>query len=245
MQQVQTQQQMTYTLEVFEGPLDLLLHLIEQHKIEITDIPIALLLEQYMATVEQYREIDLENLSEFLLMASRLLYIKSRVLLPREEDEEDPRDELVSMLADYVRYKELADELEDRFDRNGRRCFSKPREQFELSRPELRRQEVSSLLEAYRGVFRNSLRRIPPPIENFTGIIVHTTTSVATKVFGILRRLLKEGRLQLRELLLRQTSRSDIVACFMAVLEMSRQEQVVLSGDLEDVELTLQRRRAS
>ena len=239
------QEPLTYTLEVFEGPLDLLLHLIEQHKIDITDIPIALLLGQYMAAVEHYREIDLENLSEFLLMASRLLYIKSRVLLPREEDEEDPRDELVSMLADYVRYKELAGELDARFDQYGRRSYPKPREDFELSRPELRQQELGSLMEAYRGIFRNNLRRIPPPLENFAGIIVHTTASVTSKVFGILRRLLAEGRLRLQELLLTQSNRSDLVACFMAVLELTRQEQVHLSGELEDVELILHRRRAS
>ena len=142
-------QPLTYTLEGYEGPLDLLLHLIEQHKIDIKDIPIALLLEQYMAAIDASPAIDPDNMSEFLLMATRLVYIKSRMLLPAEEGEEDPRTELVSMLADYLRYKELAGELEGRYEEYGRRLFPKPQEPLEQEPPTLRTQPLSSLMAAH------------------------------------------------------------------------------------------------
>ena len=117
---------MTYTLDMFEGPLDLLLHLIEQHKLDIRDIPIALLLEQYLAALDKQGTVDPDSMSEFLMMATKLIYIKSRMLLPMEEGEEDPRAELVSMLADYLHYKELAGELGGRYEQYGRRLFVRP-----------------------------------------------------------------------------------------------------------------------
>ncbi|NLT57620.1 MAG: segregation/condensation protein A [Clostridiales bacterium] len=234
-------QPMTYTLEVFEGPLDLLLHLIERNKLEVADIPVALLLEQYLAVVEQYREIDLDNLSEFLLMASQLLYIKSKLLLPREEGEEDPRDELRSMLEDYLRYRELADELERRFEQNGRRSFVKPREDFAESRPVLKPHSPDKLLSAYRAVFTGSLRRTPPPIAHFKGILTHSTVSVASKVFALSRRLLERRRLPMRQLFLAQPSRADIVACLMALLELLRLDRVQLLGEGDDLEVALQK----
>ena len=160
-------QQMTYTLDMFEGPLDLLLHLIEQHKLDIRDIPIALLLEQYLAALDKQGTVDPDSMSEFLMMATKLIYIKSRMLLPMEEGEEDPRAELVSMLADYLHYKELAGELGGRYEQYGRRLFVRPQEQMGQQPPELRQQPLPTLLEAYKAVFRSSLRRVPPPIESF------------------------------------------------------------------------------
>ena len=108
----------TYKLEHFEGPLDLLLHLIEKNKIDIYDIPIADITAQYLEYVRQMEREDLNIVSEFLVMAATLLDIKARMLLPREVDEEgeeiDPRAELVERLLEYKRYKLLADELADR-----------------------------------------------------------------------------------------------------------------------------------
>ena len=234
-------QPLTYTLEGYEGPLDLLLHLIEQHKIDIKDIPIALLLEQYMAAIDASPASDPANMSECLLMATRLVYIKSRMLRPAEEGEEDPRTELVSMLADYLRYKELAGELEGRYEEYGRRLFPKPQEPLEQEPPTLRTQPLSSLMEAYKSVFRSSLRRIPPPIESFSGILVHTATSVASKTIGLLRKLLTGRRLRVYEVIYAQNSRSDAVAVFMAVLELARRSRVRLSGEGEQMELSLQK----
>ena len=232
-------QQMTYTLDMFEGPLDLLLHLIEQHKLDIRDIPIALLLEQYLAALDKQGTVDPDSMSEFLMMATKLIYIKSRMLLPMEEGEEDPRAELVSMLADYLHYKELAGELGGRYEQYGRRLFVRPQEQMGQQPPEL--QPLPTLLEAYKAVFRSSLRRVPPPIESFSGIIVHKAVSVATKTFELLRGLLRKGRLRVYDVIYSQTSRSDAIAAFMAILELSARSRVGLLGEGEQMELTLKK----
>ena len=105
---------LTYKLENFEGPLDLLLTLIQKNKVSIYDIPIAMITEQYLEAIEGIEEMNLENTSEFLVMASQLLYIKSKMLLPKtqeEEDEEDPREELARRLYEYQQYKEASEEL--------------------------------------------------------------------------------------------------------------------------------------
>ena len=105
-------------LQVFEGPLDLLLHLIDKNKVNIYDIPIAMITEQYMEYVEQLKKEDLNVVSEFLVMAATLLDIKSRMLLPKEVDEEgneeDPRAELVEKLLEYKLFKAMAQELKDK-----------------------------------------------------------------------------------------------------------------------------------
>ena len=105
-----------YTLNTFEGPLDLLLHLIERHKINIYDIPIANITEQYMSYLENWNQFDIRYSSEFLVMAATLLQIKSRLLLPKRQDddikEEDPRDELVQKLLEFQQIKQLATEIE-------------------------------------------------------------------------------------------------------------------------------------
>ncbi|MBE7042180.1 MAG: hypothetical protein E7399_01620 [Ruminococcaceae bacterium] len=101
-------QQLSYSLEVFEGPLDLLLYLIQQNKVSIYDIPIAEISKQYMEYLEKMKELNLEITSEFVAMAAQLLYIKSRMLLPVNpmvEEEEDPRTELVEKLLEYAKYK--------------------------------------------------------------------------------------------------------------------------------------------
>ena len=103
--------ELNFQLEVFEGPLDLLLHLISKNKVNIFNIPISLITTQYLAYLERMKEMDLDVSSEFLTMAAKLLYIKSRVLLPQydeEEEEEDPRQELILSLAEYKKYKGYA-----------------------------------------------------------------------------------------------------------------------------------------
>ena len=104
---------MLYKLDAFEGPLDLLLHLITKNKVSIYDIPIVEITAQYLEAIEGIEESQLENTSEFLVMAAQLLYIKSKMLLPKpeEEEEEDPRDDLARRLAEYQQYKEASQEL--------------------------------------------------------------------------------------------------------------------------------------
>jgi len=105
--------ELSFKIDVFEGPLDLLLHLISKNKVSICDIPISTITDQYFAYIELMQQLDMEVGGEFLVMASQLLYIKSKMLLPApEEDEEDPRAELVDRLEEYKRYKEISAEMD-------------------------------------------------------------------------------------------------------------------------------------
>ena len=118
-------------LEVFEGPLDLLMHLIEKSQINIYDIPIAIITKQYLDYLEQMQEFNVEIASDFLLMAATLLQIKSRILLPRvvrteSQEEEDPRQELVDKLIEYRKFKEVSSQLETLADKHSQYLFRKP-----------------------------------------------------------------------------------------------------------------------
>ena len=221
--------ELNYKLEVFEGPLDLLLHLIEKNELYIMEIQISVLLEQFMEYVRVYEMGNLENLSEFLLMASRLLYIKSRMLLPAADGEENPLEELAVMLADYARYKELAKDFEGRFDKYGKRRHV--RAPMSLGRPKYTEKfyMADKLIDAYKTVFRNNLRRVPPPASAFEGILAAKTVSVASKAITLLRSLIKKGGMKLGSLLGLQQTKTEKIACFLAVLELTNRGRVKLT----------------
>lgn len=218
--------ELNYKLEVFEGPLDLLLHLIEKNELDIRDVKIALLLDQFMEYVRQIEPANLENLSEFLLMASRLLYIKSRELLPPEDDDDDPMGELTAMLADYARYKELAGELDDRMREYGAlRLVRGPQALPPAPAPE-KTYGVDKLVEAYKAVFRGNLRRVPPPVTAFEGIVAQKTVSIASMAVSLLRRLVRQGAVRFLNILGEETTKSEKIACFLAILELSNRGRV-------------------
>ncbi len=220
-------EKISFKLEVFEGPLDLLLHLIEKNKINICDIPVALLLEQFMEYVEEYRRRDMEELSDFLVMAAHLLYIKSRMLLPRaeEEDEQDPRQTLAERLLEYKRYKDAAAELAERYA-NGSRCLAHPAEELEPDPIYRRIHAPEELAAAYRTVCRRSVRRMPPPLSSFNGIVDRKVVSVASKVAFVMRRLLKAGQVTFKSLFSGISGRGEIVATFLAVLELVKLRRI-------------------
>jgi len=213
-------------LALFEGPLDLLLHLIRVNEVEITDIPIARISEQYLATLEAIRDLDLDVAGEFLLMAATLAWIKSRMLLPpdgfeAEGEGPDPRAELVARLLEYQRFKEAAGELA------GRRWLG--RDVFEAhvvpqeSRPESEREiEVGlfELIDAYRRVLARA-----GPSEAPHEVAVETVT-VRQRMLVVMQALELRPSLEFTECLLASDglppSRELFVATFLAILELSR-----------------------
>lgn len=238
-------EKISFKLEVFEGPLDLLLHLIEKNKLNICDIPVALLLEQFMEYVEEYRRRDLEELSDFLVMAAHLLYIKSRMLLPRAEDENepDPRQTLAERLMEYKRYKDAAAELSERFA-IGSRCLPRPPEEPAPDPIYRRRHNPSELAEAYLAVCRHSVRRMPPSLASFSGIVDRKVISVASRVAYVMRRLLKAGRITFKSLFSDISNRGEIVATFLAVLELVKLRRINVEERADfDYGLTLAGRR--
>jgi segregation and condensation protein A len=222
--QVEERDAYTFRLEGFEGPLDLLLHLIQKNELDIFNIPIALITEQYLEYLQLMKVLNLDMAGEYLLMASTLLHIKSKMLLPKssdgeEEEEEDPRAELVRRLLEYQKYKQAAVELEKRplLDRD---VFI--RLVAAESEPEEEKIEVNlfELLEAFRKV----LDRVKP--ETIHEVILEHL-SVEDKIQEILTLLEKENRsMAFHRLFPDQASRRVVVVTLLAILELVKIKRI-------------------
>lgn len=231
---------MEFHLDHFEGPLDLLLHLIAKNKVSIYDIPISQILEQYMEVLNTARDMDMDVAGDFVTMAAQLVYIKSKMLLPRyeEDEDEDPRATLVEMLLEYQRLKEVTPYFKNRGE-IGRDIYVKNPEQLKGAPPREYRHSVNDLLRAANNMLQKAQRRMPPSANAFSGIVGREQVPVSTRITVILKRFLKSARLKFARLFDDAQSRSEIVATFLAVLELSKTHRVMLEGDGEDLELTL------
>lgn len=236
-------EQIKYKLEVFEGPLDLLLHLIDKNKVDICDIPIAEILSQFLLYVEDYKRADIDNISEFILMASQLVFIKSKMLLPKEEEEEgDPRDELAQMLLEYKKCKDAALILKESKEKNGDLIYVKKPDLVEADNTYPYTHSPDELVQSYESIFKRSFRRMPPPAAAFDKIVRANFVSVTRKVFAILRRLLRDRQIGFRTWMYSQRSRSEIVAAFLAVLELSKVNRIYLKETSDtDYQITLRK----
>src|ERR1043166_5583761 len=215
--------------EVFEGPLDLLLYLIKKEEVDIYDVNLTRLATQFIEYIELMRMLDLDIAGEFLVMASTLMYIKSRELLPvdqqvaveGEEDGEDPRWELIRQLVEYKKFKDAAAQLqalELRQENSYPRLPVKP--QFEAPAPE-GNASLFDLINAVNGVLRRMHQR-----EDLRDIF-EDKWSVSEKIEALLRMLKERGALKFSELFASATSRSEVVVTFLALLELIRLKQIV------------------
>lgn len=222
--------EVTFHLEVFDGPLDLLLHLLSKNKVEIKDIPIASILDQYLEYIRQMKEFDLEVASEFITMAAQLMYIKSKMLLPVYEDEsqEDPRASLVEALLEYQRIKEAGSVLSLRAQ-IGRDLFVKGQEQLEKEKGTFTGSySYEVLTRALEDILQRAQRKLPPPVTAFQGIVGRETVPVDDKIGEIVRLFVKKPKLSFEQLVLSAKSRSEIVAIFLAVLELSKTRKIMI-----------------
>ncbi|MBR5859003.1 MAG: segregation/condensation protein A [Clostridia bacterium] len=225
-------------VEQYEGPLDLLLALISKHKIDIFDIPISEICDQYVAYLDAMRKLDMEVTSEFLVMAAELMLIKSKMLLPRTEESEDPRANLVDALLEHQRAKAAAEFLKmqsaGHFD-----TFTKPATELEKS-DYTRDHAVELLTEAFSRIAdRVALRKTEGEPELFKRI-EERYYSVEEKSEAIVAYLEKKRTCLFIDLFLQVRSRSEAVAVFMALLELVRDGKIDVEGNGEDIELTLQ-----
>ena len=231
-------EKLSYKLEVFEGPMDLLLHLITKHKLDIYDIPIVELVDQYTSYVRAMQEEDMDVASEFLEMAARLVYIKTVSLLPVYEDAEEQKNLLTQELIEYQECKLLAQKLA---------CMTTGFDYVVRAVPEdvepdltyKRLHEPSELLKAYAAVVGKKLRKLPPPLDSFKTIVAKKIVSVSTKIVYVMRNLLKKGPQKLSRLYKGAKSRSELVATFLAVLELCKANRVNISGDGNDAEIKM------
>jgi segregation and condensation protein A len=220
---------MRVKLPVFEGPLDLLLYLIKQNEVDIYDIEIAKITDQYLAYLEAMEEMNVEVAGEFLVIAATLVYIKSRTLLPKDQqapeeeiDEEDPRWELVRQLIEYKKFKDAAFELGD-MEREQERIFyrtAKP-ERAPVTEPQdLGKVSVFDLVQAFQRVLQRASER-----EGFREIFEDKFT-VSEKIELILDRIDKEENIRFSNLFSDMSSRAEIVVTFLALLELIRLKQL-------------------
>ena len=236
-------------LDVFEGPFDLLLYLIKKDEIDIYDIPISNILDEFLEYVEMIKELDLEIAGDFILMASTLMHIKSRMLLPKESlaleegEEIDPRADLVRRLLEYKRYKEVAEALDDKeqtqrqvYWRHGAKPsdeYLKPSEE-ELASPQFQEVNLFDLLSAFKRVLTFAS---PDTLTEINREEVKTSQ----KINEILDALENENHIDFIELFKKQGSKIAMVATFLAVLELARLKAIMIVQEQNFNEITIRR----
>ena len=227
---------LSYKLEVFEGPLDLLLALIAKNKLNIYDIPISTLLEQYMEQINRMQAENLDVASEFLEMAARLVHIKSVSLLPKREEEEELRRELTGQLLEYRQCKETAERLRAlvSFDR-----LVRPQSKIPADHAYKRQHAPEEMLAAYLSAMGRRRRMAPPSAESFSGIVTKRIVSVGSQIVYVLRRLWKRRHVPFKELFRGKKDSSERIAAFLAVLELVKGKRLRVEGDGDDCEIKL------
>ncbi|MFD2168842.1 segregation and condensation protein A [Tumebacillus lipolyticus] len=223
-------------LESFEGPLDLLLHLIDKAEVEITEIPISQITDQYLSYLQTMQELNLEIASEFLVMASQLLAMKSGLLLPRpieldvpliDYDEEmiDPRQALMERLIEYKKYKQLADELKDREEKR-QLVFTRRPENLRQFVPDVEPNPVEGVsLFDLLDAFRKALQKAQP--DDHVAGIHRDEISIDSRMQEIIGMLaFHNGRISFSDLLHNQHKRSELIVTFLALLELMKGKQV-------------------
>jgi len=228
-------------LEIFEGPLDLLLYLVKKDHLNIYDIPIAQVTEQYLKYIELMQLLDLNIAGEFLVMAATLLQIKSKMLLPAEEnkpleEEEDPRAELVRRLLEYEKFKEIAQELRQK-EINQQEVFKRPK--MEAVNQEVPQAEVyfeASIFDLI-SAFSKALEDVPKEV--FYEII-KDEFSIEDKVHQILHLLLVQNSSRISELFSQAKNKLEIIVTFLAILELIRLKEIVArqKGLFDEIEIT-------
>lgn len=225
--------ELTFRLNYFEGPLDLLLHLIQKNKVDIYDIPISEILNQYMEFLSG-QNMDMDIAGDFIAMASQLIYIKSCMLLPKQQEEDnDPRTELVERLLEYQQFKNITPVFRERSEIGLNLFYRQPQTQEKTGY----QQKPEDLTKAAYGIMERIRRKMPPPAKVFTGIVGREPASVTEQISIILKRFIKKKRLLFSYMFTSAKNRSELVAVFLAVLELSKSKKVRICGEGGQAEL--------
>ncbi len=237
-------------LQVFEGPLDLLLHLLEKNKVNIYDIPIVEITNQYLEYIGEMKRQDLNIMSEFLVMAATLIDIKSRMLLPAEEkdeEEEDPRAELVQKLLEYKMYKCISYELRDRQVDAQRVLFKLPtipKEVLEYEEPVDLKELISDLTLSrlnmiFKSIMKKQVDKIDPVRSKF-GKIEKEEVSLEEKMTYVEEYAKQHRAFSFRALLMAQSSKMEVIVTFLAILELMKVGKIGISQEFifDDIQIT-------
>lgn len=215
----------SFKLSVFEGPLDLLLSLITKHKLDIYDIPITKLLEQYLEYISAAKKMDMELSSEFLEMAARLVQIKSAMLLPTDDEAEVLKQELTGELIEYHLCKVASSRLGSGY--RGNVFFVRNPMEIEMDMTYTKVHKTSELFIAYSNINVKQHRRALPNAERFSDIVDRPVVSVTGKIINLMKSLIKKKSISFRSIFYKEKfERSEKVATFLALLELIRSGRV-------------------
>ncbi len=232
--------EISFKLEKFEGPLDLLLHLISKHKLNINDISIVELLEQYLIYLDNMAEHDMEIDGEFLEMAARLIYIKTVSLLPSHNEADELKKELEGKLIEYSLCKKAAELLTLRYQ--GNNIFVRKPISIEIDNTYRVIHDAVVLLEAYSGLSIKAIDKQPIQAAVFNKIVSKRIVSVTSKILAVLRKLYTVGTVLMDNLFDGMTDKSERVATFLAILELTKSGRVTINDN--NTEITFNRQKA-
>ena len=218
-------------MENFEGPLDLLCHLVEKNKMNICDIKINDITNQYIEYLQMMQEMNLEVTSEFIIMASKLIYLKSKTLLPTliEDDEEEEID-LVKLLTEYKKYKEYTIILKDRVDMYGKKFYKLP-EKIELPKEKLEKTYESNILpDLYSSFIRKEIEKKNKQADNINKLAVNEQVTIRSKVKEILKQLWTKPSFIFNKIFnSKKRTKVEVVTAFLSLLELSRMKRVQIT----------------
>ena len=221
-------------LENFEGPLDLLCHLIDKNKMNIYDINLGEITDQYMEYIKNMEKMNLEVTSEFLMMASTLLYLKSKKLLPNpvEEEEELTEEQLLQRIMEYMKYKEITKKLKEMYLTSSNVLFKLP-EEIELPKQKLEREYQKEIIpKMYAEIIEKNANRLNENAKNIEKIAITETYTVADKVKTMFKELIHHKKFVFNKLFSsKKCSRPEIVTAFTGLLELSRRSKVLTSQE--------------
>ena len=229
---------LSYKLEDFEGPLDLMLQLIAKNKLNINDIKLTVLIDQYLEHIEKMQiSEDMDVASDFLQMASRLIYIKTVSLLPKHEEIEQLKEQLTGELIEYQICREAAKTLADIYSKYDR--FVRAPMEVEVDKTYVLTHNASVLYDAYLMAAGRGAKKAPVSVAPFTKIVAKKIVSVSSKIVYVLRNVVRGGKRKLSDLYKTSKSRSELVATFLAVLELCKNNRVKLVGEKDEMEVCL------
>lgn len=232
-------EQLTFKTEQFEGPLDLLEHLIKRNKLDICNISLIAITDQYIEYISTMQEMDLDVSSDFLVVATDLLYIKSKALLPKHEEEEDP-EALANSLTEALKQRRRMKLISEKFkvmQYDGSYYFFKDAEKIpKAENPDNRRIDhgsIDKLYNAFLTILEKTERRMPPPKDNFEGIVGREPASVKKKATGLVTRLRKSQKITFSQAFEEAHHKNEIVAIFLAILELMKLNHIYVYDDDE------------
>lgn len=226
-------EQYTIKMTNFEGPLDLLCHLIDKNKMDIFDIKINDITDQYLEYLKYMDQMNLEITSEFIVMASKLIYLKSKQLLPVDKEEEEEEEfDLVKLLVEYKKYKEMTSVFRERLDNFGRRVYKLP-EKIELPKGKLETVfEPPLIVDTYAAFVRKEIEKKNVNAENINRIAVSEKYTIKSKIKEILKTLWKKPKFIFNKLFnVNKRPKAEVVTAFLSLLELSKLKRISVTQD--------------